>query len=88
MYLTITIDDEANALYLKFKEGEIQTTEEYPVDEVFIDLDASRQVLGIEILAPESINVPIVLKEISVKYNLPDFSRFLVEPLVKTVARE
>jgi uncharacterized protein YuzE len=85
MFLTITVDDEANALYVKLRDGKVSRTEEYPIDEVFVDLDSSGQVVGVEILHPVNINVSTVCKEISSKYKTPDFSRFLVEPLINAV---
>lgn len=43
-------DPEANAAYLQINEGEVADTREI-ADNLFVDLDADGQVLGVEILS-------------------------------------
>jgi uncharacterized protein YuzE len=57
MHITIEIDDESKALYFRLQDGSIAETVEYSEgQEIFLDLDEQRQVLGIEVLDPGSID--------------------------------
>ncbi|MBI4287875.1 MAG: DUF2283 domain-containing protein [Chloroflexi bacterium] len=70
--MKLTVDPEADALYLKLKEGKVAKTEEL-ADGIIVDLDEAGAVLGIEVLwlsdrvAPETlaslhIELPLVKK--------------------------
>ena len=81
MHVTLELDDEANALYLKLEEGDVERTEPFEASrEVMIDLDRSGSVLGIEILDPGGLDLVHTMKQICDQYNLPDLSRFVTEP--------
>jgi uncharacterized protein YuzE len=86
MYITIEIDGEAKALYLRLQEGEIAETIEYPEQEVFLDLDDQKQLLGIEILDPSSINIKSVFKAIAERFGIDDLSSLVDKSLVDLAA--
>jgi uncharacterized protein YuzE len=86
MYITIEIDGEAKALYLRLQEGEIAETIEYPEQEVFLDQDDQKKLLGIEILDPSSINIKSVFKAIAERFGIDDLSSLVDKSLVDLAA--
>ncbi len=81
MHVTLELDDEANALYLKLRQGKVDRTEPFEASrEVLIDLGKEGQVLGIEILDPGGLELVQVMKQVCRKYDLPDLSKFVAEP--------
>ena len=62
----ISINATARAVYIKVKEGKVARTKEI-AQEVFVDLDSSGRLLGIELLNPGNI----VIGELSRRYHLP-----------------
>ena len=59
--MKIRYDPEADAMYIKLRSGKITKTKE--IDEnIYIDLDKNKQVIGIEILSVKEKN-PDLLKQ-------------------------
>lgn len=46
----ITFDKEANAFYIKLKEGNVSETKSYPNCVVNFDLDTKEEIVGVEII--------------------------------------
>ena len=87
MHITIEIDNEAKALYIKLKDGEIAKTVEYPeIQEIFLDIDENEQLLGIEILDPSGIDLALVLRNIAERYGIDDLSSLVNKSLVELAA--
>ncbi|MEK7398411.1 MAG: DUF2283 domain-containing protein [Candidatus Poribacteria bacterium] len=87
MYITIEIDGDAKALYIRLRDGEIAETIEYSEQqEVFLDLDEQRQLLGIEILDPSSIDIASIFKELANDYGIDDLSSLVNKSLVELAA--
>jgi len=51
--VSVEYDPEANAIYIRIKKGEVETSEPLS-DDIIVDLDQNGEVLGIEILLPKS----------------------------------
>ena len=51
--VSVEYDPEANAIYIRIKKGEVETSEPLS-DDIIVDLDKNGEVLGIEILLPKS----------------------------------
>jgi len=51
--VSVEYDPEANAIYIRIKKGEVETSEPLS-DDIIVDLDENGEVLGIEILLPKS----------------------------------
>ncbi|HGJ64256.1 TPA: DUF2283 domain-containing protein [bacterium] len=87
MHITIEIDGEARALYVRLQDGEIAKTIEYPEQqEIFLDLDGQGQLLGIEILDPSDIDLATILKNIAMEYGIDDLSSLIYKSLVELAA--
>jgi len=87
MRITIEIDDKARALYLKLSDHEIASTEEYLAErEVLLDLDASGELVGVEILDPCDLDVEDILRDISIRYDVPDLTGLLQKRLLELAA--
>lgn len=87
MRITIEIDDRARALYLKLSDHEIASTEEYLAErEVLLDLDASGKLVGVEILDPCDLDVEDILRNISIRYDVPDLTGLLQKRLLELAA--
>lgn len=86
MHITLEIDEEAKALYIRVREGDIIRTIEYPEQqEIFLDLDDKNQLLGIEVLDPSSIDMESVLRDLANLYDTEDFSPIIKKSLIKLV---
>ena len=87
MHITIEIDDEAKALYIRLREGKIIKTVEYTeIQEIFLDIDENEQLLGIEILDPSGIDLASVLKDIAERYGIDDLSSLVNKSLIELAA--
>ena len=87
MHITIEIDEEAKALYLRLREGDIAETVEYPKgQEIFLDLDESGQLLAIEVLDPSSIDIQSIFKELSEHYGVENLSSLFNKSLIELAA--
>jgi uncharacterized protein YuzE len=87
MHITIEIDDEAKALYIRLKEGKIIKTIEYKeIQEIFLDIDENEQLLGIEILEPSGIDLASVLRDIAERYGIDDLSSLVNKSLIELAA--
>lgn len=53
-HLKIEYDPVADALYITVKEGKVADTIEV-TDCIFVDIDADKKLIGIEVLAPENL---------------------------------
>ena len=51
--VSVEYDPEANAIYIRIKKGEVETSEPLS-DDIIVDLDENGEALGIEILLPKS----------------------------------
>lgn len=58
LLLTLELDEDADAAYLKVGTGEVVQTVEYN-ESIMIDLDAYGMVVGIEILGGGSVEIPV-----------------------------
>lgn len=87
MHITIEIDEEAKALYLRLREGDIAETVEYPEEqEIFLDLDEAGQILAIEVLDPSSIDIQSIFKELSERYGVENLSSLFNKSLIELAA--
>ena len=87
MHITIEIDDEAKALYIRLREGEIVKTVEYTeIQEIFLDIDENEKLLGIEILDPSGIDLASVLRDIAERYGIDDLSSLVNKSLIELAA--
>lgn len=87
MHITIEIDNEAKALYIRLKEGKIVKTVEYTeIQEIFLDIDEKEQLLGIEILDPSGIDLASVLRDIAERYGIDDLSSLVNKSLIELAA--
>ena len=77
--MKLTIDSEANAVYLKIKEGKISRTQKI-TKRVNLDLDESEEVLGIEIYNVLRNNDVINLCNDDYKVSLTLGDCYIVEP--------
>jgi|GEM_PF-1851009 len=62
----VSISTSARAIYIKVQEGKVARTKEIS-EEVFVDVDSSGKLLGVELLSPGGV----VIEEISRKYHIP-----------------
>jgi uncharacterized protein YuzE len=87
MHVTIEIDGEARALYIRLQDGEIAETIEYPEQqEVFLDLDKQGNLLGIEVLDPSSVDLQSIFKQLAIDYGIDDLSSLANKSLVELAA--
>ena len=87
MHITIEIDNEAKALYIRLRDGKIAKTVKYPeIQEIFLDIDENEQLLGIEILDPSGIDLALVLRNIAERYGIDDLSSLVNKSLVELAA--
>ena len=87
MHITIEIDDEAKALYIRLRDGKIAKTVKYPeIQEIFLDIDENEQLLGIEVLDPSGIDLALVLRNIAERYGIDDLSSLVNKSLVELAA--
>jgi uncharacterized protein YuzE len=64
--MLFTMDTQANALYIKVKDGEVSVTKE-TLPEVFVDYNAENEILGIELVSP----CVATIRKIAKKLRLP-----------------
>ena len=64
--MKITIDTTAKAAYVRLKEGSCHTTKEI-LPEVFVDFNAQKEMLGIELISP----CTLTLRKVAQKLKLP-----------------
>lgn len=62
---SLEFDSEVNAMYLRLRRGKVSSTEPL-ADNIMVDLDAKKRVLGLEFLLP-----PTVKKEIKAQLVSP-----------------
>ena len=87
MHITIEIDGEARALYVRLRDGGIAETIEYPEQqEIFPDLDEQGQLLGIEVLEPPGVDLVSIFKNIARDYGVDDLSSLVNKSLVELAA--
>lgn len=87
MHVTIEIDGEARALYIRLQDGEIAETIEYPEQqEVFLDLDKQGHLLGIEILDPSGVDLELIFKQLAIDYEIDDLNSLVNKSLVELAA--
>ena len=87
MHITIEIDGEVRALYVRLRDGEIAETIEYPEQqEIFLDLDEKGQLLGIEVLEPSGVDLVSIFKNIARDYGVDDLSSLVNKSLVELAA--
>jgi uncharacterized protein YuzE len=67
----VRLDDEANALYFRIKQGEVARTVEYS-ENVFIDLDEAGDPIGIEVIQADQFLS--MLREHGGGLKLPQFA--------------
>jgi len=60
------MDTQANALYIKVKDGEVSVTKEV-LPEVFVDYSTKNEILGIELVSP----CVSTIRKIAKKLHLP-----------------
>lgn len=81
----LKIDKQALAAYITFRNAKIKRTIEFG-EEVFLDLDANGNPVGVEIsdiTRPQEIGV---FHKIASKYKIPELNRFHPEALKKVFA--
>lgn len=66
--MEIRYDPEADAMYIKFREGEYEISEEIR-EGIIIDFDKNNEILGIEILDAKERLSPSSVAEMSFKYS-------------------
>ncbi|MFA5240024.1 MAG: DUF2283 domain-containing protein [Phycisphaerae bacterium] len=64
--MLFTMDTQANALYIKVREGNVSVTKE-TMPEVFVDYNAKNEILGIELVSP----CVTTIRKIAKKLHLP-----------------
>lgn len=70
MNAIVVVFDPCGVLYLQFRDTEATRTVELIEDELLVDLDEHDNVLGIEVLRPESLSS--ALRQIPEAYHLPE----------------
>jgi uncharacterized protein YuzE len=68
--MKITIDTTAKAAYIRLKEGSCHITKEI-LPEVFVDFNAQKEILGIELISP----CILTLRKVAQKLHLPILNR-------------
>lgn len=81
--MTVTIDTQAKAIYIRFSDNKVKKTIE-PFPEVFLDLDYRGRVIGIEMINPGMIEIK-EMKRISRRFHVPQFHHLLETPLLEAV---
>jgi uncharacterized protein YuzE len=75
--MTLILDTQACALYVRIKEGKVSKTRE-AMPEVFVDYNASGQVLGIDLASP----CVATLRKLAKQLHLPILNRIRALPKV------
>lgn len=68
----ISFDPQANAAYVKIREGKVHKTKE-EAPGILVDLGANGQLLGVELLDPQRIEIKIMLR-LAKEFNAPVLS--------------
>lgn len=68
--VVLSYDCEADAVYIKVREGKVHKTIEQ-TETVYVDLDSHGRLIGIEILDPKHTDTETI-KRISSKYHIPE----------------
>jgi len=66
--MEIRYDPEADAMYIKFREGEYEISEEIR-EGIIIDFDKNNEIIGIEILDAKERLSPSAVSEMSFKFS-------------------
>jgi len=66
--MEIRYDPEADAMYIKFREGEYEISEEIR-EGIIIDFDKNNEIIGMEILDAKEKLTPSSVAEMSFKYS-------------------
>ena len=66
--MEIRYDPEADAMYIKFREGEYEISEEIR-EGIIIDFDKDNEIIGMEILDAKEKLTPSSVAEMSFKYS-------------------
>ena len=80
--VSIEMDYEAGAVYLRISRNKVRRTVE-AAPEVFLDLDYRNAPVGLELINPEAVLLDTIRK-VEREFHLPQVSRFVGEPLLKT----
>ena len=68
--MTINIDTQAGAAYIRLKEGKVRKTKEI-LPEVFVDYNHKNEILGVELVSP----CVITLRKVARQLHLPLLNR-------------
>lgn len=55
--IEVTFDDKAKTAYVRFSRAKVAKTTEFAKGDLFIDLDHEGNIVGIEVLAPGTLNL-------------------------------
>ena len=72
--MEIRYDSEADAMYIKFRDGDYEISEEIR-EGVIIDLDKNNEIIGIEILDAKERLTPSSVAEMSFKFSKVELAR-------------
>lgn len=61
---SVEFDSEANAMYLRLRKGKVSSTEPL-ADNITVDLDEKKRVLGLELLLPSTVKKEIKAQLVS-----------------------
>jgi uncharacterized protein YuzE len=61
---SLEFDSEVNAMYLRLRKGKVSSTE-LLADNIMVDLDEKKRVLGLELLLPPTVNQEIKAQLVS-----------------------
>jgi len=72
--MEIRYDSEADAMYIKFRDGDYEISEEIR-EGVILDLDKNNEIIGIEILDAKERLTPSSIAKMSFKFSKPELAR-------------